>query len=92
MAAKILRYGCVLALLLAPASAYALAGDPAAFRSGIGAAGDDLSPNAVRYTRYAHHWRGRILPVDYQQHCGWGMRWQPFPSDHGYVYACVPWR
>jgi hypothetical protein len=86
MASAILRYGCLLALLLAPAGASALVGDPAAFRTGIGAADDSLSP------RRAHYWRGHILFPDYQKHCPYGKRWQPFPTDHGYCYACVPWR
>jgi hypothetical protein len=86
MAAMILRYGYLLALLLAPAGASALVDDPAPFRSGIGAADDSLSPSP------AHYWRSHILMPDYQKHCPYGKRWQPFPTRHEYYYACVPWR
>jgi hypothetical protein len=89
MPATMLKCCCLLAFVLAPAGAYALVGDPAAFRSGIGAAGDSLSPSLARYS---HYWRRSIAPEDYQTHCGYGMRWQPFPTEHGYTYGCVPWR
>jgi hypothetical protein len=88
MAAAIVRYGSLLALLLAPAASFALTADPAA--SGVAAAvHDGLSSSPAHYWR----WRGHhILPPDYQRHCGYGMRWQPFPTRYGYAYACVPWR
>jgi hypothetical protein len=91
MAAVILRYGFLSVLLLAPVGASALVGDPAAFRTGLGAAGDALSPSPAHYWR-SHIWHGRVLPLDYQKHCGYGQRWQPFPTDRGYAYSCVPWR
>ena len=92
MSATMLKCLCLLAFLLTPVGAYALVGDPAAFHSGIGGTEDSLSPSLVRYWHHWRHWRDHVLPADYQLHCGWGMRWQPFPTDHGYAYSCVPWR
>jgi len=91
MATAILRYGFFSAFLLIPIGASALTGDPA-IRPRIEASdGTVLSPTLVRYW-HASRWHGHILPLDFEKHCAYGKRWQPFPTDHGYAYACVPWR
>jgi hypothetical protein len=93
MAAAIVRYVSLLALLSAPTASFALTGDPAASVV-TGAAHDSLLTSQAHYWHWRrhHYWRGPILPPDYERRCGWEQRLQPFPTRYGYAYACVPWR
>jgi hypothetical protein len=83
----------LVALLLASTSADAAVGD---YGTGIATANESVVAPARYYHRY-HSRYHRYYPLyrmrpDYQRACRYGMRLQPFPTYHGYRYACVPWR
>jgi hypothetical protein len=83
MPITMLKCAAAAAMLLAPASAYAAYGDPARAESHVYGPRPALRAATPAFLRMVARERWD---------CGAGMRWQPFPTAHGYRYGCVPWR